>query len=205
MELEFSGAAREVTGSCHILHVNGHTVLLDCGMFQGRRVESDAEEPDAPRPGERDRRGRALACAHRPLGAPPLPGSRRLRQDHLGDAGDARSLRDDARRLGAHPGEGRALLREAIEAGGRAAVLDARCDTRAGADGRHPVQQDLRRRAGSARHLRRRRPHPRLGVGRARLQRERRDPAAGLLRRHRPIWAADHPRSATARRRRPAC
>jgi metallo-beta-lactamase family protein len=40
MEIEFSGAAREVTGSCHILRVNGQTVLLDCGMFQGHRSES---------------------------------------------------------------------------------------------------------------------------------------------------------------------
>lgn len=40
MEIEFSGAAREVTGSCHILRVGGHTVLLDCGMFQGHRRES---------------------------------------------------------------------------------------------------------------------------------------------------------------------
>ncbi len=42
MEVEFFGAAREVTGSCHILRVNGKTVLLDCGMFQGKR--SDAEK-----------------------------------------------------------------------------------------------------------------------------------------------------------------
>jgi metallo-beta-lactamase family protein len=40
MEIEFAGAAREVTGSCHILRANGRTVLLDCGMFQGRREES---------------------------------------------------------------------------------------------------------------------------------------------------------------------
>jgi metallo-beta-lactamase family protein len=40
VEIEFSGAAREVTGSCHILRVNGKTVLLDCGMFQGHRRES---------------------------------------------------------------------------------------------------------------------------------------------------------------------
>jgi metallo-beta-lactamase family protein len=40
MELEFSGAAREVTGSCHIVRANGKTILLDCGMFQGRRRES---------------------------------------------------------------------------------------------------------------------------------------------------------------------
>jgi len=40
VELEFFGAAREVTGSCHILRVAGKTVLLDFGMFQGRRRES---------------------------------------------------------------------------------------------------------------------------------------------------------------------
>ena len=40
MEVEFFGAAREVTGSCHVVRVGGRTVLLDCGMFQGRRAES---------------------------------------------------------------------------------------------------------------------------------------------------------------------
>ncbi len=40
MEITFVGAAREVTGSCHLLHVNGHTVALDCGMFQGKRQDS---------------------------------------------------------------------------------------------------------------------------------------------------------------------
>ena len=50
MEIEFSGAAREVTGSCHILRVNGHTVLLDFGMFQGRRRESDEKNRHIPVP-----------------------------------------------------------------------------------------------------------------------------------------------------------
>ena len=46
MELEFFGAAGEVTGSCHILRVQGHTVLLDCGMIQGsRRQEARNREP----------------------------------------------------------------------------------------------------------------------------------------------------------------
>ena len=35
MELEFFGAAGEVTGSCHILRVAGRRLLLDCGMIQG--------------------------------------------------------------------------------------------------------------------------------------------------------------------------
>lgn len=37
MKIEFSGAARNVTGSKHLLHINGKKVLLDCGLFQGRR------------------------------------------------------------------------------------------------------------------------------------------------------------------------
>lgn len=34
------GAAREVTGSCHELQVNGKRILLDCGLFQGKRKEA---------------------------------------------------------------------------------------------------------------------------------------------------------------------
>lgn len=37
MELEFYGAAGEVTGSCHRLRVAGRQVLLDCGLVQGGR------------------------------------------------------------------------------------------------------------------------------------------------------------------------
>lgn len=35
------GAAQEVTGSKHILEVNGHCYMIDCGAFQGKRKESD--------------------------------------------------------------------------------------------------------------------------------------------------------------------
>lgn len=41
MQIEFHGAARTVTGSRHLLEVNGHRVLLDCGLYQGRRSEAD--------------------------------------------------------------------------------------------------------------------------------------------------------------------
>ncbi len=40
MELSFHGAAGGVTGSCHLIRANGKSVLLDCGMFQGRRKEA---------------------------------------------------------------------------------------------------------------------------------------------------------------------
>ena len=39
MDIEFFGAAGEVTGSCHILRVQGRTVLLDCGLIQGSRKD----------------------------------------------------------------------------------------------------------------------------------------------------------------------
>ncbi len=46
MELEFYGASAGVTGSCHILRVNGHTILLDCGMIQGgKRLEKLNKQP----------------------------------------------------------------------------------------------------------------------------------------------------------------
>ena len=53
MQLTFSGAAREVTGSCHILEVGGKTVLLDCGLFQGHRDESRKKNEVLPLPVER--------------------------------------------------------------------------------------------------------------------------------------------------------
>ena len=40
MELQFWGAAQTVTGSMHLLQVNGHNILLDCGLYQGRRKEA---------------------------------------------------------------------------------------------------------------------------------------------------------------------
>lgn len=50
MHIEFSGAAREVTGSCHILRVGKRTVLLDCGLFQGKRAESRIKNAHIPVP-----------------------------------------------------------------------------------------------------------------------------------------------------------
>ena len=52
MQITFAGAAREVTGSCHILRINGKTVMLDCGMFQGRRHETEEKNRELPLPVE---------------------------------------------------------------------------------------------------------------------------------------------------------
>lgn len=48
MRLQFIGAAREVTGSAHLLQVLGKTILLDCGLFQGRRRESTEKNRRLP-------------------------------------------------------------------------------------------------------------------------------------------------------------
>src|SRR5262249_8681937 len=44
----FWGAARSVTGSMHRLDVGGQALLLDCGLFQGPRLESYTRNREFP-------------------------------------------------------------------------------------------------------------------------------------------------------------
>jgi len=46
MNLLSAGAAQTVTGSCHLLELNGLKLLIDCGLFQGpKRISSLNDEP----------------------------------------------------------------------------------------------------------------------------------------------------------------
>jgi metallo-beta-lactamase family protein len=40
MRIHFNGAARTVTGSQHLLEINGSRLLLECGLFQGHRRDT---------------------------------------------------------------------------------------------------------------------------------------------------------------------
>lgn len=62
-ELLFHGAAGEVTGSMHMVRVDDKWIALDCGMFQGRRAESEEKNRQWPMP-PRDISAVVLSHAH---------------------------------------------------------------------------------------------------------------------------------------------
>ena len=48
MRIKFIGAARTTTGSMHMLELNGSRLLLDCGLYQGRRKEAFERNRNLP-------------------------------------------------------------------------------------------------------------------------------------------------------------
>ncbi|MDI6687736.1 MAG: MBL fold metallo-hydrolase [Desulfobacterales bacterium] len=48
MHVTFYGAVREVTGSMHLITTETDRILLDCGMFQGRRKETEQKNRVLP-------------------------------------------------------------------------------------------------------------------------------------------------------------
>lgn len=48
MRIVFHGAAHTVTGSQHLLEINGSRLLLDCGLYQGKRAEAYARNLNFP-------------------------------------------------------------------------------------------------------------------------------------------------------------
>jgi metallo-beta-lactamase family protein len=113
----FWGAARTVTGSMHRVDAGGQTLLLDCGLFQGRRAESQRRNRDFPfRPRDID----AVLLSHAHIdhcgNLPNLikqgfrgpiyctPATRALASVMLGDS--AKVHQEDANYLNRHRGRG---------------------------------------------------------------------------------------------------
>ncbi len=48
MQIQFWGAARTVTGSMHLLTISGKRLLLDCGLFQGKRAIANERNSQLP-------------------------------------------------------------------------------------------------------------------------------------------------------------
>jgi len=48
LEIQSCGATEEVTGSCHLIRVSGQTILLDCGLIQGRKKDEDRNRKPFP-------------------------------------------------------------------------------------------------------------------------------------------------------------
>jgi len=48
IEIKFLGAARSVTGSCHLVRVGEHTLLLDCGQIQGSHLDEELNRVPLP-------------------------------------------------------------------------------------------------------------------------------------------------------------
>ncbi|MEZ5351222.1 MAG: MBL fold metallo-hydrolase [Bryobacteraceae bacterium] len=63
MRIRFWGAARTVTGSMHEIEAAGQRLLLDCGLYQGRRQEAFERNRNIPIPG-RKLDGVVLSHAH---------------------------------------------------------------------------------------------------------------------------------------------
>jgi metallo-beta-lactamase family protein len=48
VKITFLGAAGTVTGSCYAIEAGGHTILLECGLFQGSRLEDERNRSALP-------------------------------------------------------------------------------------------------------------------------------------------------------------
>jgi metallo-beta-lactamase family protein len=48
MKITFHGAAQTVTGSQHLVTVGGHSILLDCGLYQGKRDDARQRNQNLP-------------------------------------------------------------------------------------------------------------------------------------------------------------
>ena len=102
MRIQFCGADRTVTGSSHLIEVNGLRVFLDMGMYQGPRDEARADQCLPARRCEVGRCDRALTRAPGPLRqaadcrAGGVQGAGLL---HAGDRGGGAIVLNDAAKI----------------------------------------------------------------------------------------------------------
>jgi hypothetical protein len=76
MKITFHGAAQTVTGSQHLLEINGSKLLLDCGLYQGRRQDTYTRNQTFPfDPRKLDA---VIARPYRSQWQPAKPGQERL-------------------------------------------------------------------------------------------------------------------------------
>ena len=154
MRITFYGAAQEVTGSMHLLEVNGQRILLECGLFQGPRAETYARNLNFPfEAASIDTMVLSHAHIDHSGNLPNL-----VKQGYHGDdlvyGGDAESVHLYADGLRLYPRDGCGILEPAAgtargTAGG-AAVYARRCPGLSGAIRRHraaPAHDHRRRRA----------------------------------------------------------
>ena len=108
MHLTFLGAAGTVTGSKHLLEVDGRRILVDCGLFQGlKELRLRNWEPLPIDPASID----AVVLTHAHLdhcGYLPRLVAGGYRGPHFLHAGNQGAVLAGAARRGAYPGRGRA-------------------------------------------------------------------------------------------------
>ena len=122
MEITFAGAAREVTGSCHLVHVGDHTHRAGLrACFRAVARSLSRRTANFRSPVEIVGAG-PLTRAHRSRRAASVPGAERFRGTDLVHAGNPRSVGVHADGFGAHPGEGRRAPRATGKGRRRAAV-----------------------------------------------------------------------------------
>ena len=102
--VRFFGAAQEVTGSMHLVSTSAGTLLVDCGMFQGRREESRKRNAHLP---PEAIAADAVILTHAHIdhsGALPTLVKAGFKGRIYGTPATARSVRLHAARRRAHPG-----------------------------------------------------------------------------------------------------
>ena len=80
IKITFTGAAGNVTGSRHLIENDGHKILLDCGLFQGKRKDTYEHNLNFPFDPCIDRHSDLISRSYRPYRQCAQPGEKRLQR-----------------------------------------------------------------------------------------------------------------------------